>query len=464
MAFELHATAAARFRELESSGAARTVAAHLRRLVSEGDDFDCYKINACRLAEATGASKLEAVRGLLFATRLGLVDLTWDIHCPSCLGLPAFHRHLMQLATRAHCPLCDVRWDLDLQDQVEVTFTVNPDVRPVALEDFAERRWPDDAAVYTRRLTRDDRLPEMATPIEPGHAFAVTGRLAAGDYQCVTPGHPEGAALLHVAGDAVAEEQRLALALAADGVVTPRQLTARPGPARFAVANAFPRTWGFAVRPLETPRHWVSATYVTGLQDFRDLFSGEFLAPDVSFAIRSTTLLFTDIKGSTEMYERLGDAAAYALVQRHFGLMTDVIRRREGGVVKTIGDAVMASFGVNRDAVAAALEIQEGFARVDPPLSQIEVKIGLHRGPTIAVTSNRMLDFFGRTVNLAARVQGHSRAGEVLLSEAVASDPAVAELLRERGLTSGRIEATLKGIPHPVRLASLRIRPTKESA
>src|SRR5205807_4819597 len=124
-----------------------------------------------------------------------------------------------------------------------------------------------------------------------------------------------------------------------------------------------------------------------------------------------------------------GDAMAYALVQEHFRLMTEAIRAHEGGIVKTIGDAVMASFPVNKDAVAAAIEIQRAFARASPGPGLIAVKLGLHRGPAIAVTSNRMLDFFGRTVNIAARVQASAHPREVLMTEAVACDPAVAKLL-----------------------------------
>jgi class 3 adenylate cyclase len=142
-------------------------------------------------------------------------------------------------------------------------------------------------------------------------------------------------------------------------------------------------------------------------------------------------------------------------VQDHFRVMTDEIRKHEGGIVKTIGDAVMASFPVNVDAVRAACHIQERLAREPHPVGGVEVKIGLHRGPTIAVTSNRSLDYFGRTVNVAARAQGQSKPRAVVMTDAVLDDPAVRALLAERGYPAERFEATLKGIDGRVHLTCI---------
>src|SRR5207249_1066438 len=145
-----------------------------------------------------------------------------------------------------------------------------------------------------------------------------------------------------------------------------------------------------------------------------------------------------------EMYEALGDAAAYKRVRDHFRVMTEVIRRHQGGIVKTIGDAVMASFPVNLDGVEAALEIQRDFRAMARELGGIEVKIGLHRGPAIAVTSNRLLDFFGRTINVAARIQGESQAAEVLLSAEVIADEAVRRFLQAGDFVRSSRNARLK--------------------
>jgi adenylate cyclase len=458
---DLGPTARARLEELRSSGASRPIVDFIERTVVEGSDFDCWKMNPFRVAAQAGVDRMEAVRSFLFATRIGLTDLNWDIHCPSCLGQPAYHRHLMQLSRRAHCRVCELEWDLDFEEQVEATFTVNPDVRPLDPTQFEEVSWPEAAPRYLKRLERDGRKPIAGIALERGTTVEAEVMLLPGDYEYQAPGHPDLGGLLTVAGEPTTEMQQVSLAVAVDGQVTPPDVELRPGSVRIRVASDYPKpNWGLRIAPrvdrCSWVADWVSAAYVTGLQDFRDLFSGEYLAPDLSFSVRSTTLMFTDIRGSTQMYERLGDASAYALVQEHFRLMTDVIRRFEGGVVKTIGDAVMASFPSTQKAVAAALEVHRAFAEAAAPLGDIAVKIGLHRGPAIAVTSNRALDFFGRTVNIAARVQGRAEAGEVLLSEAVWSDPGVRALLDERGIVPRMIDAELRGLSGRFQLAALR--------
>jgi class 3 adenylate cyclase len=449
--------AQARLRDLRSSAASARVVEALAQLMTEGDALDGYKLNAFRLAAKLGVPRDECVRALLFAAQLGLFDLNWDVHCPSCKGVPEFSRHLMQLKERSHCGLCRIEYGVDFASQVEVTFTLNPEVRPIAFKEFSDRVYPEHLEWFIKIGAREGRTPLGGTEgvYQPNEQRTLRVELAPGEYEAYVPSHHALGLRIHVREGGATEPS--AVTVGADGSVSPRELVLAPGSRELHVTFGFPRQWALAFFPVGEPANWVSAAYVTSLQDFRDLFSGEFLAPDVSFAVRSTTLMFTDIKGSTEMYERLGDAAAYRRVQDHFRLMTEIIRRNSGGVVKTIGDAVMASFPVNRDGVNAALQIQREFRAHARELAGIEVKLGLHRGPAIAVTSNRLLDFFGRTVNIAARVQGESAASEIVLSPEVVADPAADALLQQAGVVRATRRARLKGIAEDLTLHAVRL-------
>jgi class 3 adenylate cyclase len=190
-----------------------------------------------------------------------------------------------------------------------------------------------------------------------------------------------------------------------------------------------------------------SAAYVTSLQEFRDLFSSEVLAPGMGLEIRNLSLLFSDLKNSTALYEQVGDSQAYALVRDHFTILVEAIVKYEGSLVKTIGDAVMAVFSLPTNAVAASLQIQREIMAWNgkhPDREALNVKLGLHNGPVIAVNANDLIDYFGTTVNVAARAQGTSVGDDIVLTEMMYKEPGVSELLGGQPVSA--FQAELKGL------------------
>jgi class 3 adenylate cyclase len=192
-----------------------------------------------------------------------------------------------------------------------------------------------------------------------------------------------------------------------------------------------------------------TACAVTALQEFRDLFSSEVLSPGVEIAVKNIAVLFSDLKDSTALYERIGDATAYAVVRDHFEYMFAKIAEQDGAVVKTIGDAVMAVFPHAAPALEAALEIQEHVAELNArlkPRPAVVIKLGVHIGPVIAINANGVLDYFGTTVNVGARVQNESRGGDVVVTQAVVSDAAACQCVAGHPVTTEDFEIKLKGL------------------
>ena len=197
---------------------------------------------------------------------------------------------------------------------------------------------------------------------------------------------------------------------------------------------------------------------VIALQVFRDLFAEATLRPGDDAGVSQVALLFTDLRGSTALYERVGDATAYNIVREHFTLLAAIVRGHDGAVVKTIGDAVMASFADPAQAVRAALAMQANAIGAQEP--DLVLKVGVHAGPSVVVTLNDRLDYFGSTVNMAARLQGQSDGDDIVLSQAVAADPAVQEILA--AVPKRQETVALKGFAEPVgflRLLSQRATP-----
>ncbi len=246
------------------------------------------------------------------------------------------------------------------------------------------------------------------------------------------------------------------------GAWNPTQGKLASGSAVFALANTSnrPSVFGILEFPPELAQSGVSLKFAPHLsgsrllvtQTFRDFFRAEIVRATEGIAVREITLLFTDLKGSTALYERIGDLNAYMLVQRHFEELQVVTVKHHGAVTKTIGDAVMAAFLDPADAVRAALEMRDAIERLNHDRAQRDfvLKIGLHRGAAIAVTLNERLDYFGQTVNIAARVQNLAGGDEIWMTAEVHAAPGVDTVLAP--LAVQRSEAELKGVAGAVPL------------
>jgi class 3 adenylate cyclase len=178
---------------------------------------------------------------------------------------------------------------------------------------------------------------------------------------------------------------------------------------------------------------------------FRDLFSTEALRPGENISVGTLTVLFTDLRNSTRLYREIGDATAFGRVMNHFDVLKKFVADCDGAIVKTIGDAVMAVFRSPADAVVAMLDAQAALADPAQGIMPLQLKAGLHTGPCIAVTLNDRLDYFGSTVNMAARLEALSTGTDVIISRTVYEDASVVELLKSNEFEATPFEMTLKG-------------------
>lgn len=193
----------------------------------------------------------------------------------------------------------------------------------------------------------------------------------------------------------------------------------------------------------------VSGHRLLTLQTFRDLFPRETIPPNESLVIRRVAILFTDLVGSTALYSRQGDSQAYNLVRQHFERLFQVVDQHNGAVVKTIGDAIMAAFTVPTDALQAAIAMHQQLKLLNqqlalPPTEELILKIGIDAGPCISVSLNDRLDYFGITVNTAARVQATSKGNDIAITDALLQDETAKEIIKNCILE--RSNLMLKGL------------------
>ena len=401
---------------LEAGPYAHGLARKLGDYVLSEQEADVGRLRPIALARHWNVPVRQAVELCLAAVRAGLLGMRWDLLCTSCRGPKLSVATLDQLPTGAHCASCNIDYDRNFTRNVELVFFPNAAIRPINSGGYC-----------------------LSGPMTTPHVLAQQ-IMAAGESRPLELDLPAGAYRIRALTGAEAFDFEHEGGAFPDIVATADGFAVAPAsiPNRVTFVN---RRAGEVILLLES-RAWVddalTAHKATMLQAFRDLFAQATLRPGDEAGVDRVTLMFSDLKGSTELYERLGDAAAYNLVRGHFAYLGSIVRDNNGAVVKTIGDAVMAAFGDPADAVRAAVDIQRRIGEFNAAHraeggagDSIIVKLGIHRGACIVVNLNERLDYFGSTVNLAARLQGQSRGADLVLSTDIAEDPEVVQLLNE---------------------------------
>lgn len=412
---------------------AHGLADRLAQYVTTGAEVDLVKIRPLALARRWNAKPRDVIELCLEATRAGLLDLRWDLLCPRCRVAKSISPGLDELPTGAHCGTCNVDYDRDFSKNVELSFQPAAGIRPIAFGEYC----------LFGPMSTPHILAQISVPA--GGTRELDATIPEGRYRLRTlEAGPES--------DIEFDGSGFPAILVGPDRVAP----GAPAPAdRIRLVNETPHERTVVIEERAWERDALTADRVTAMQAFRDLFSDQVLRPGDEVAIQHVTLMFTDLRGSTALYEAIGDARAYGLVRDHFAFLTGVVREHEGAVVKTIGDAVMAAFAEPSRALAAAIEIQRAVADFNTDHADIPggsevvaIKLGIHEGPCIAVTLNDRLDYFGTTVNLAARLQGQSQGDDIVLSDVMAADPAVATMLSD--LQVSRETAELRGFDEAV--------------
>jgi adenylate cyclase len=403
-------------------------------LVSERDHA-LRQLRAFEVADRYGLDRMETLVGMLRAVPAGVLEMYWSVRCPRCSGEVAAATTLSDLADHAACGSCRVSVSTDLSDAVEVVFAPHPSIAPRVAERFCTM-YPTGA-------------PELfaTLPLAAGQELDEGVEVPAGAVFHAGPGGDVPDATLEVVPDG-----RREVALTVGGPVQAGlRFQVAPGAVRVHLTNHTGAEQRVIVARSRDSTQVVPASMVATLPEFRRELGTDVLSRNVRVGTRTVCLVFTDLSGSTAMYEELGDARAYGLVRDHFEVLTAVIETHQGVLVKTIGDAVMASFHSAPEGLRAALEMRDRFDAFIEARGGLRalprLNVGVHVGPALAVHTDALgMDWFGRTVNLAARAQGAAKDGALVLTTAVTEDPVAARLLSPLAPDSDWIEVELKGI------------------
>ena len=399
----------------------------LVQFVQQADDFSVSRIRAYELADDWKESRREVLTTCLYATRAGLLDLQWDLICPLCRGPQETGASLRDINPKVHCATCRIDFNANFDRFVEVTFKPNALFRQVEIKQYCMGSPQNSPHIVAQQLLPAQSSRSLALPLEPGR-YRLRALELSGEQEITVTEDGRPSARIAVSGS---DWSHAEIELGTNSAL---QLENTTDAEQLLILER--TAWNDQA---------ATAAEVTALQVFRDLFSSEALRPGEQISVGTLTMLFTDLKNSTKLYREIGDATAFGRVMNHFDVLKKEIADEDGAIVKTIGDAVMAVFRSPAPALRAMLNAQQILATPPGGAMPLTLKAGIHTGPCIAVTLNDRLDYFGSTVNMAARLESLSTGNDVIVSGTVYDDAEVRELIGAGNLQAAPFEMELKG-------------------
>lgn len=463
----------------------------LETFVRTADDYELFRVNPIRYASSTGLADAEAIELFIHAAKIGLFEMDWQILCAYCPQISGSFRDLEKVHPHFQCEFCNAVNEVALDDYIQVTFTLSGKIRdnvflhPEALsvEDY-----------YLRyHFARGFKPPGGMTPeqivallsrefvdIEAHQQRRFDFELPAGRFEVMDLSH--NLLLVFFVEGETAEPQQTRIQLddgkfqvsratgrmdkvLGDGRYSFRQAAElRPGAHSIEISNSMDergRFWIVQYPPTFVPHRVEYEPFLSGKRllitpAFRELYKTQLVNEGEGLPVTDMTYLFTDLKGSTPLYDAIGDVNAYFMVRQHFEILNKVVRAHSGIIVKTIGDAIMAAFELTDDAVSAGIEMIEELQRynrtVTTPLS---LKVGIHKGRSIAVALNDRIDYFGQDVNIAARVQGLADGNQLCISQEVMEAPGVDSFVKAYRVTPDYVQ--VRGVDQKVEIHRISI-------
>ncbi len=382
----------------------------LAAYITTATDEELTRIRLKPVARGLGVALTRVIPAALYASRVGLLSLSWDVTCPHCRGVRKTVDSLGDVPGEERCDACDITFSTEEIGNMEVVFHVNPEIRRAEKKFYCAAEPATKRHIYIQRRVAARATLTLDTDLEPG------------EYRARVVGNKKYLPLSVGAGNEV------------------RGLIGRHlGPLKTAehpqlvFENPHDRDETLVIERREEDNDALRPAELFSTQIFRDLFGGQSLADGLKIELGNQNILFTDIVGSTSLYLKSGDGEAFQSVRKHFQKTYEIVRAFNGAVVKTIGDAAMVAFADALQCARAAVELQNAFDG-SAETGGVSLRISIHAGPCLAVNLNNGIDYFGNTVNYAAKIQQFAGAGEIAFSPEFFADTRVRDYLAGLGL------------------------------
>ncbi|MEM7180418.1 MAG: adenylate/guanylate cyclase domain-containing protein [Spirochaetota bacterium] len=408
---------------IEKKGFSHSLSQKILQYINTQADENMYRIRPIEVAKHIEYEQKEVIRFFIHACKESIFNISWDLVCPHCRGVRDEIKHLGEIPNFGSCDVCEIEFDADQINSLEITFHIHPSIRDVEKVFYCSAEPAKKPHILSQISIPTRKTIQLSTKFPEGrYRFRIKGDK---NYDFLDVQKTSDAGELYLSNK-----------------VENQTHTVKEQPL-LVLKNTDTQDRTFIIEKDEEDQYSLRPKDLFLVQDFHDLFSEEAIATGMSLDVGIQTILFTDIVGSTRLYAEEGDGGAFQKVKEHFVTIYEYIQSNNGAVVKTIGDAAMAVFPTPLEALQAAIKLQENFSSANP--TGLRIRISLHTGPCLTVKLNSNIDYFGNTVNYAAKLQTTCDAGEISFSEESKQNPLMKDFLQASEYSYKEIAFQLSG-------------------
>ena len=409
---------AARQSELDRVAEDRRCTEKLVQFLREAPSQELARIRPVTLANRLDLSAEVLTQTCLHACHVGLLELHWDILCPTCRVSSSVKDTLAEIERHAHCEACDLDFEIDFGSSVELIFRVHPELRRADLKTYC--------------IGGPEHSPHVVANVRlaAGESVELDLKLDAGSYVLRGPQLPYAVKLLVRNGDGAARET-LALSKGFDPERVPNLHAGRQS---LTLENHYDRPLLVRIERTICRSDVMTAADAVRLPVFRELFPDELVSGDQLADFSERVLLGLRVLGVERLLETCGDAKTYHRLQVGLQKASRLIEVSGGAVVKRQDEQLVAVFPETASAIRTAIDLVQSGAFAVSNEDRLDLRIGLHRGTAMSTTVNGRVDYFGRAVNVTTELLNRTSGGAVLISDALAHDAEIGRVLDEHRL------------------------------
>ena len=369
----------------------------LRQFLEHASDPEVARIRPLMFAERFQLPPKDVIDACLFAAKEGILTLLWDILCPSCRIPADVQETLATLKDHGYCPSCDLRYEIDFANSVELIFRSHPEIRAAET-----RTYCIGGPAFSSHVVAQTRLM-------PGERFEMELMLTEGSYRLRGPQLPFAVDMRVSASTGVTRFELPLLRPPLPNSVP----TLRHGNQVLTLFNNTTRELQVRLERTADRSMALTAAAAASIPLFREMFPHEVLAPGQIVSVTNITLLMAEVCGADQLYQSLGDGPAFGRIRTRLMEIDETIKSHGGAIVKIVGDGVLATFQDSESAIRAVT------ALLSSENATLALRMALHRSSALVTTLNDRLDYFGEALHLLRTMLHMAEANELILTASV---------------------------------------------